>query len=896
MRQFSWLSLVAVAFLLWSCAEETKTEPVVPDVEIPVDESPPAFGEASQLQFVAVSEDALVLMWTGATDDTDVTAYHIYKDDVEMAALDGSLTSLQVHQLDANTEYSFRVEAHDAAGNVSTDGPSGTIMTGDESAPTWPEDSALNTANVTASEASLSWTAATDNVAVSGYRIYQDNLEIAAVDANTLALNVSDLDAWRNYSFRVEAEDAMGHLSNSGPTATIQTADATAPTWETDGVLVASNITPTSVDLGWSPAQDDVDVTHYQVLQDKVEVEVLESHTTWTTVNGLQPWTDYEFEIVALDAAGNASATGLTVQVQTTDETSPTWANDSVLLASDPTDTGVTLGWTAAQDNVAVTTYRLYQDNVDIGAFDGATLSTPVGDLQSGLTYLFRVEAEDAAGNLTFGGPSLSVDLSDTIAPAWPPNAECLPTEITPTSVKLGWSTATDSSEVAGYQIWSDDVLHKSVPGDQTSATVDGLTPLTDYTFSLVAVDSVGNETTDGPSVLVSTTDYPQPSWPLDAALSADNVTATTLSLNWSAPTDDQPMASFEIYQDDTKIQTVDGGQSTFLVTGLAPLTAYSFAIEAVGPTGKVSDDGPTTAATTTDYPAPLWPGDATLDASNITETSLTLSWQGLDASQPVASYAVSQGGQPLQTVDGQTTSLDVTGLSAGTTYSFGVEAIGPTNLTSANGPSASVTTLDTTPPTWPTGAELNATKVGGTTVELSWTAATDNVGIAGYRVMQDGQEAATMDGTTTTVSIEGLTVSTGYNFTVLAKDGADQWTADGPSLAVTTTSGLEPLTNEEVFEGIKAQCQGCHMSAPNTAFMASLESFNTVLVQDPHFVLPGDPDNSEVIRLMEGNGTGAWKAMPVGAGDNFKSMSDKGQTSVTIEEIRYWILVMGDN
>jgi hypothetical protein len=151
------------------------------------------------------------------------------------------------------------------------------------------------------------------------------------------------------------------------------------------------------------------------------------------------------------------------------------------------------------------------------------------------------------------------------------------------------------------------------------------------------------------------------------------------------------------------------------------------------------------------------------------------------------------------------------------------------------------------------------------------------------------------MDGTTTTVSLQGLTVSTGYSFQVLAKDGADQWTADGPSLAVTTTSGLEPLTNEEVFEGIKGQCEGCH-KAGATPFMASLENFNSVLVQNPALLIPGDPDNSEVIRLMEGNGTGVWKSMPVGAQDNFKELSDKGQTTVTLEEIRYWILVMDSN
>jgi chitodextrinase len=296
---------------------------------------------------------------------------------------------------------------------------------------------------------------------------------------------------------------------------------------------------------------------------------------------------------------------------------------------------------------------------------------------------------------------------------------------------------------------------------------------------------------------------------------------------------------------------------------------------------------------TTTDYEAPSWPVDATLDVSNLTESSVTLSWTALDAAIPVASYQLTQDDQPIQTVDAATTSVDVKGLSAGTAYTFKVEAVGPTDQKSTDGPSAAVTTLDTSEPTWPANSKLTAVKVGGTTVDLSWTAAIDNVGIASYKVLQDGKEAATVDGKTTTAAISGLSISTGYTFQVLAADGADQWTENGPTAAVTTTSGQEALTNQEVFDGLKSQCVACHSGGvSNPFFMKSLDNFNTLLVQDEELVVPGDPDASLVIQLMEGKGSGGFVQMPT-FGDSFKVASDKGKTDITIEEVRYWIQTM---
>jgi len=67
----------------------------------------------------------------------------------------------------------------------------------------------------------------------------------------------------------------------------------------------------------------------------------------------------------------------------------------------------VSLGWTAATDDAAVTAYRVYRDGVLIATL-GTSLSTTVTGLTKGTTYLFKVEAGDAAGNYSTTGPSTS--------------------------------------------------------------------------------------------------------------------------------------------------------------------------------------------------------------------------------------------------------------------------------------------------------------------------------------------------------------------------------------------------------------------------------------------------------------------------------------------------------
>ncbi|OFY08928.1 MAG: hypothetical protein A2W99_01465, partial [Bacteroidetes bacterium GWF2_33_16] len=93
--------------------------------------------------------------------------------------------------------------------------------------------------------------------------------------------------------------------------------------------------------------------------------------------------------------------------------------------------------------------------------------------------------------------------------------------------------------------------------------------------------------------------------------------------------------------------------------------------------------------------------------------------------------------------------------------------------------------TIDTQAPTAPTS--LASASIAQTTFTLSWTASTDNVGVTGYEIYQNG----TLKGTSTSTSynVTGLTAATTYSFTVKAKDAAGNVSAASTALSVTTAS-----------------------------------------------------------------------------------------------------------
>ncbi len=101
----------------------------------------------------------------------------------------------------------------------------------------------------------------------------------------------------------------------------------------------------------------------------------------------------------------------------------------------------------------------------------------------------------------------------------------------------------------------------------------------------------------------------------------------------------------------------------------------------------------------------------------------------------------------------------------------------------SLDGPGGS---SDTQAPTAPTN--LTSTGKTSSSVSLSWSAATDNVGVTAYDVYSGSSKVAGVSGTSATVS--GLSASTAYTFTVKARDAAGNVSAASNSVSVTTSAG----------------------------------------------------------------------------------------------------------
>jgi chitodextrinase len=292
--------------------------------------------------------------------------------------------------------------------------------------------------------------------------------------------------------------------------------------------------------------------------------------------------------------------------------------------------------------------------------------------------------------------------------------------------------------------------------------------------------------------------DTDAPSVPANLAASA--VTATTLTLAWDPSTDNVGVVSYEVEQRTsagpgawTWLATVAHPTTTVGVTGLTEGTSYDFRVRAVDAAGNMSAWAELLNVVTADETAPTVP--ANLAASSITATTLTLTWDPSTDNVGVVSYEVEQRTSAgpgawtwLATVAHPTTTVNVTGLIEITSYDFRVRAVDLAGNMSAWAELLNVVTADETAPTVP--ANLAASNITATTLDLTWDPSTDNVGVVEYEVQQrldsgvngDYVTIAVVAAPTVTLAVTGLTDATEYRFRVRAKDAAGNMSGWGPS------------------------------------------------------------------------------------------------------------------
>ncbi len=159
----------------------------------------------------------------------------------------------------------------------------------------------LEISSFSQNQVNLSWDASTDNVGVTGYRIYRGGVFLGESTVTNYSDNlVSD---GHTYSYNVSAFNAAGYESGHSSPVSVTIEDVTPPSIP-DGLKVNS-ATGNEISLSWNPSTDNVGVAGYRVFRmgSLVETTIDLQFTDNTVIAG----NTYIYTISAFDAAGNAS-------------------------------------------------------------------------------------------------------------------------------------------------------------------------------------------------------------------------------------------------------------------------------------------------------------------------------------------------------------------------------------------------------------------------------------------------------------------------------------------------------------------------------------------------------------------------------------------------------------
>jgi fibronectin type 3 domain-containing protein len=405
----------------------------------------------------------------------------------------------------------------------------------DPAGPTAPSNLIATAASAT--QINLSWTASTDPAGVTGYSIQRCSgsgcssfAQVASVSGTTTTYSNTSLSAATSYSYRVQATDAAGYLSAFSNTASATTQADPPPTAPSN--LTATAASATQINLSWTASTDQVGVTGYNIQRCSgsgcssfLQVANVSGTTTTYSDTSLTAATSYSYHVQATDAAGNLSAFSNTASATTEADPPPTAPSN--LTATAASATQINLSWTASTDQVGVTGYDIQRCSgsgcsnfAQVTSVSGTTTSYSDTSLTAATSYSYRVQATDAAGNLSAFSNTASATTASSSAPttiAFVQQNSATP-QSSPTSVAVKFTTA----QTAG------DLNVVAVGWSNSTSTISSV------------VDSSGNAyTLAGPITTISGTAAQAIYYAANISAAAAGANTVTVTFNTAAPDPD---------------------------------------------------------------------------------------------------------------------------------------------------------------------------------------------------------------------------------------------------------------------------------------------------------------------------------------------------------------------
>ena len=224
-------------------------------------------------------------------------------------------------------------------------------------------------------------------------------------------------------------------------------------------------------------------------------------------------------------------------------------------------------------------------------------------------------------------------------------------------------------------------------------------------------------------------------------------LSSSQISLSWTCATDNVGVSAYQIERcqgagcsNFIGVTTVAG--TTYTNSGLSPSTSYTYRVRATDAAGNLGPYSTTATAATLSAPdtsPPTTPGGVT--SSAVSTSQINVSWTASTDDVGVTGYQIErcQGSGcsnfSFRRAPVTGTTFNNTGLTASTSYSYRLRATDAAGNLSPY----SVTTRQQHSnrghgtPSSPTN--LTTSVISGSQINLSWTASTDNVGVAGYQI-----------------------------------------------------------------------------------------------------------------------------------------------------------------
>jgi fibronectin type 3 domain-containing protein len=233
----------------------------------------------------------VALGWSAATDNVAVKSYRVTRNGSTVATVNVPTTSWTDTSVAFGSSYTYAVAAIDSSGNVGTAASIAVAVPANPNPTPTPDPSATPSPTPTAeptptpeptdadvdpptppdpldgttglTTVSLSWGAATDDTAVTGYRIWRNGTKITTVAGDATGWKDTSRKPGTSYSYTVLALDAAGNASTGSSISLKTQPDTVRPTAPRNFRKVARS--GRYVTFAWSRSSDNVKVLKYRI-------------------------------------------------------------------------------------------------------------------------------------------------------------------------------------------------------------------------------------------------------------------------------------------------------------------------------------------------------------------------------------------------------------------------------------------------------------------------------------------------------------------------------------------------------------------------------------------------------------------------------------------------------